>query len=252
MRQQIVFIIALILMVSCTQAILPTGQLSHDPTLEELIFSYKTRRHAMPPLKGLMKVTIIDQSHIEQGFWAKWRSRKGVVEINGYTLLGGTLFTLNMDEETISFVSSESNFKGSRPQFQTYLMEQQDTAKMQMEWVTLLDWIARGGVPDLSLEGRLSLAEENRQMVLSSLHENGNLAQKLFIERGSLNVKKGIFFDSEGTLQAEMILSDYRPVQRSAQKTFFPFYIQTKVQDRVDQKIRQMEIVFKELKVMAE
>ena len=119
MRKSLLFV-ALLLAVGCTRHIPPSMPFSKDPSLEELLSLYQREREIIPPLKGLIKVTITD--NIDKGFWGRWRSRDGVIAIDGYNLLGGTLFNLKVDESEISLSSSESNFKGSREAFQQFLM----------------------------------------------------------------------------------------------------------------------------------
>jgi len=227
LKQQTLLIVVLILLVGCTQMIRPPLQ---DTSLEELLSIYQKRQEEIPPLKGLMKVTITDK--IDQVFLAKWRSHKGAIEIDGFNLIGGTLFTLKLSGSEVSLVSSENNFQGNREAFAQYLME--NDSEIRIEWVTLLDWLARGGLPDLSVLDRPALREEDGRLVLSFSN------QEVWIDRKTLRVKEVMFHNADGNIG--MQFDDYRKIQQ----TFFPFSIQ------INAGKRQMEIVFKELKVTPE
>jgi len=233
--------IVLILLVGCAQMTRPSQPLPKDPSLEELLVLYQREREAIPPLKGLMKVTITDS--IDTGFWAKWRSWKGAIEIDGFNLLGGTLFKLKLEGSEASLVSAEDNFKGNRQALEQYLMAHH--SEIRMEWLTLLDWVARGGLPDLSVPDRPALRKEadrkgSRHLVLSFPK------QDIWIERKWLRIKDVVFHDLDDLVRIRF--DDYRPVGKTARggRTTFPFFIKIEAQSR------QMEIVFKELKVMAE
>jgi outer membrane biogenesis lipoprotein LolB len=236
-RQQVLCIVFMLL-VGCTQAILPPTAPSPDPTLEELISLYRKQQDEIPPLKGLMKVTITDK--IDQGFWAKWHSQKGTIEIDGYDLFGGTLFKLRMSESKVSLASQDNNFQGSRKELEQYLISHDSL--IRIEWLTLLDWIARGGLPDLSMSERPTLRKDvsskgGRYLVLSFSK------QDVWIEQKSLRIVDVMFYNL-GKFTG-MRLSDYRPVGQ----IFFPFFIRVELHDTNPM---LMEIVFKEVKVMTE
>ncbi|MBI3598412.1 MAG: hypothetical protein HY201_03010 [Nitrospirae bacterium] len=236
--RQLVLLGALLFFTGCAAGILREASPSQDPSLEELLAFYQREREAIPPLKGLMKVTITDT--IEKGFWARWRSRDGAIEINGFELLGGTLFNLKMKGSELTLVSSENNFTGSREGFEQYLKAHH--SEIQMEWVTLLDWIARAGLPDLSMSHQPILSKEDDQFILDFFDSDDHLTHRVLIERARLRVKQALFFNKEGLMLVRMMFDDYRPIRQA----FFPFFI------KIEAHPRQMEIVFKALKVLAE
>ena len=244
LRQLILFVALLMFLAGCTQAIFPTTALPPDPTLEELISLYRKQREEIPPLKGLMKVTITDNGN--KGFWAKWRSYDGVIQVDGYDLLGRTLFNLKVAGEEFSLVSPENNFNGNREALEQYLIAHD--SEIRIEWVTLLDWIARGGLPDLSTSMHPTLRKDvgsdgNGYFVLSFAE------QDIFLDRKSLRTKTVFFNNSDRFIG--MTFNDYRSIGN----IFFPFSIHTEVHD-IRKGSRQdsidMEIVFKEVKVITE
>ncbi len=230
-------------MVGCVQMIQPSMP-PKDPSLEELLSLYQQETKAIPPLKGLMKATLTDK--VEKGFWAKWRSRNGAIEIDGYNLFGGTLFNLKVAGSEIALASSENNFKGNREALAQYLATHH--SEIRMEWVSLLDTIARGGLPDFTQPDRPILEKEDNHIVLSFVNGHDHLTRKVWIERNHLRVSRAIFFNGEGHQNAIMLFDDYRRVD----KTLFPFSIRMEARGEHETDRRQMEIVFKELKALIE
>lgn len=245
----ILFVALPMLLVGCTRAIFRTTALlaeavpPPDPTLEELVSLLQKQREEIPPLKGLMKVTIKDKG--DKGFWGKWSSVNGVIKIAGYNLLGGTLFNLKVAGSEVSLESSENNFHGSREALEQYLVAHR--SEIRIEWVTLLDWIARGGLPDLSTTTHPTLRKDvdrkgNLYFILSLLEQDKGI-QDVYIDRKSLRIKTVMLHHAERLTR--MRFDDYRAVGNIS----FPFFIEIELHTNDPMR---MEIVFKEVKVMPE
>ncbi len=209
-----------------------------------------------------MEITFDDKFY--KTFLAKWTSHSKTIEIEGFNLLGGTLFHLQLVDAEISLVTKESQFKGSREAFKQVLMKQSPHS-INIEGLTFLDWIARAGLPDLSLLHRPVMEKQDNQFVLYFFKAEGDatvLTQKVLIERKTFRVTEAAFFDPSGSMQAKIMFDDYRPLpgvtSRASevpltgdiafQQTLFPFFIKIEIEDRQRESPLQMEIVFKELR----
>ncbi len=270
-------LVALMLTVSCTRQIRIEEPPYPEVSLEEIRLLYQKQQEAIPPLKGLMEVTLDDKFY--KGFWAKWRShsRLRTIEIEGFNLLGGTLFHFRSGNAHVSLVAEEKRFEGDREAFQQYLVAQTPHA-IKIEWLTLFDWIARAGLPDLSSWYRPVLEKQDNQFVLylfdgmtasavgtpTAGTENKTVpTQTVRIERKTFRVTEVAFFDPSGWMQAKITFDDYRPLPKNSPftkgdsggcsprtmgapggcKPLFPFLIKMEAHDRT------MEMAFKTIRV---
>jgi len=159
----------LVLTSGCTRRVNPTSRILADPSfpkdasLEEIATCYRREQEQIPPLKGLIEITLHDRFY--KRFWAKWDSNVDTIKVEGFDLLGGHLFHFQTDRRLMSdrqrldghspnvdvifeAASSASPFQGSREEFRNYLRSQA-RPDMPFAWLTLIDWLGRFGLPDL-------------------------------------------------------------------------------------------------------
>jgi hypothetical protein len=282
MLRALFLLVAILTLVGCARRVHPiigspiTAPYSQDVSLDELLSLYQKEQAALPPLIGLMEVSVSDS--LLKRFWAKWRSHSDTMKIEGFDLLGGSLFDFQWKRQPtgqtetgqpetglpeIIFTAADSGkeFVGSRKGFKRYLDTQ--TSEMRMEWLTLLDWVARGGLPDVGALNatsttpyRPALEKQKDQLILYFFMEeekNPVLMQKVFIDPESLRVTEALFFDpTTGAMEAQISFRDYRYVGRSVHsaggaltnRVLFPFLITIKGAHFFG------EVAFKELKIM--
>ncbi|MEK7286168.1 MAG: hypothetical protein AAB035_02590 [Nitrospirota bacterium] len=235
-------IIILILTSGCARGLLSSPSY-RDASLEELVSLYQKEREALPPISGLMEVTLQDK--VKNRFFARWASDGTEIKIKGFDIIGGTLFDLKILESEIFFSSAgeENFFQGSRVAFSKYLSKQSSFG-MRLEWLSLFDWIARGGLPDFADLPTAALEKEDARFVLYFFKPEATknvLTQKIWIERSAFRVQDVIFFDASGKRSATLLFGDYRFVDG----ILYPFSVKGKSDGK------QIEIVFKELKARA-
>jgi hypothetical protein len=205
-----------------------------------LLVRCQEEQKAVPPVKGLMKVTFDDKFY--KKFWARWSSG-ATIQMEGFDLLGGTLFELEMEGDQIALITGKGDFYGSRDQFREQLKEKENRS-IRVEWLTLFDWIARAGLPpcDLFQEKPTGVRVEEQETHLT-LHfveaETAIPIQTVQVNRATLRITEATLFDPQGEVSAKVWLNDYRSVE----KAVFPFLI------KMEARGKKMEIVFKELVV---
>ncbi len=222
-------LILLLQTIGCTKQIQVAEEpIQPDISVEELTIRYQNELRAVPPLKGLMNITLDDTFY--KRLWAKWYSDPNRIKVEGFDLFGGTLFSFQLKDDRLSLVTEKGLFSGSRAEFKQYLTTQSNQP-IQIEWLKLFDWVARAGLPDLDLQHPPILENQGQFIYLSTDQE------KIQIDRKTLKVTTVSLLNSAGA--AEIIFGDYRSVE----KTEFPFSITMNLQGK------RMDITFKELKL---
>lgn len=267
----------LVLTTGCARRVHPTAAILIDPSfpkeasLAEIMTLHQRESERRPSLKGLIEVTL--QEKVYKRFWAKWHSHAHTVKIDGFDLLGGSLFTLEMDrgagddhqqatEIIFRSASSESSFQGSRNDFIEGIRGQARPDEMLFEWLNLIDWLARFGLPPYAggeqtgtSSHHIALEKQEKRYILYLFSSDGKpsaqLDQKIVIEREGLRITEVLKFDAGGAVRARMIFGDYRPINPTPRpatadgltdRIIFPYFA------TLEEGGLQAKIVFKELK----
>ncbi|MEK7702923.1 MAG: hypothetical protein AAB317_03070 [Nitrospirota bacterium] len=233
----------LILTAGCVRGLVASPPHFHDASLDELVARYQKQQEAVAPLVGLMEVTVRDK--VKNRFFAKWSSDPSVIKIKGFDPIGGTLFDLSLSESDVFFESADSrnDFQGSRAKFSEYLSEQSSLG-IRPEWLSLFDWIARGGLPNFATLPPVALEKDYTGFILYFFKQEATkniLTHKVWIDRATFRVQDVIFFDASGKQSASLLFGDYRFVNG----ILYPFYVKGYSDGK-----HHIEIVFKELKAV--
>jgi hypothetical protein len=212
----------LLLLEGCTKQVRPEKEIiKKDASLEELLTLYQIRRAALSDFKGLMEVTADFPQKGRHTFQSTVRSQKNQVRFRGFNFFGGTLFDLIVDGPAVSLTIPPENrkFEGTRQE-----LEGQIQSEIPLGSIDLLEWISRGGVPDIK-PFMPALEKGDDFFILYLLKINGrkaSLVEKLWIERSAFFVKKIEMLDPAGAISMVLNLDDYRTVAGH----FFPFSIE--------------------------
>ncbi len=238
----VVVLILLFLSVGCTKQIRPEKAVKKEASLEELITFYQHRREAVPGFKGLMEVTADLPRQGRHTFQATVRSQNDQIRFRIFNLFGGTLFDLTIDGPVVSYTipSEKRKFSGTREE-----LEEQIQAEVPIGSLDLLDWLSRGGAPDIGppLIPALEKGDDFFILYLFVVNDQkANLVEKLWIERTAFWVKKIETFDARGAVSSVLKLDDYRNVGGRD----FPFLIQG------EGRRQKISAIFKEISVIPE
>lgn len=217
--------VLLLLSVGCTKQIRPEKEVvKKDASLEELLNLYRLRRDAVPPFKGLMEVAAHFPKQGRHTVQASVRSEGNLLRFRAFNLFGGTLFDLTVEGPDVSLTipSEKRTFQGTREE-----LEAQIQTEIPAGAIDLLEWIRRGGGPEVVPPFIPALEKGDDFFILYLFLTDGiegDLVEKIWIERTAFHVTKVEYLDPEGTLSAVMALDDYRNVGGHD----FPFSIEGK------------------------
>jgi hypothetical protein len=230
--------ILLLLSEGCTKQIRPEKEvIKKEASLEELLTLYRIRREAVPDFKGLMEVTANFPQKGRHTFQATVRSQGDQIRFRVFNLFGGTVFDLMMDGPAVSFTipSEQRTFEGTHDE-----LEAQIQTEIPPGAIDLLEWIGRGGVPEIEPPFIPALEKGDDFFILYLFTTNGrraNLVEKIWIERTAFRVKRVERFDASGAIGAVMALEEYRKVGGHD----FPFLIEG------ESRGEQISVKFKEI-----
>lgn len=206
--------IALLLSTGCARQVRPTEEaIKKDASLEELLNLYQIRREALPPFKGLLQVTAHTPREGRHTFQAAWSSQKHETRIQGFDLLGRTLFDLHLAGPalSLSIPSERKTFQGSRDEFER--MHQGELPPLPVE---LLDWVRRAGIPEIPLRviPAFEKGEDSFILYFFTMTDDGRLTleKKIWIERTAFWVKRVESFDPSGARRALFTFDHYQKV----------------------------------------
>ncbi len=234
----------LLLSVGCTKQIRPEKEVvKKDASLDELLNLYRLRGEALPGFKGLMAVTAHFPKQGRHTVQATVRSEGEQVRFRAFNLFGGTLFDLTADGPAVSLIipSEKKKFQGTRE-----ALEAQIQSEIPPGAIDLLDWISRGGLPEIVPPFIPALEKGGDFFILYLFLTDGvegDLVEKIWIERTAFHVKKVEYLDPEGSVSAVMVLDDYRNVGGHD----FPFSIEGESGgEKISVKFKEVSPVSKE------
>ncbi len=235
--------IILIILTGCAvRAPLPQDALKKDASLQELLHLYQNRRDEMKGFKGLANVTVASPRSGRQRFKAAFFSEHGQIRIEGFDLLGGTLFDFTMTPSTASLTIplKRKTIHLSRDAFEKIAQKEAPFGSIEF-----LDWIKRAGIPEVT--PYVPVLEKTDDFLILSLmafhQEKASLQEKVWIERSALWVKKVEVFDPAGALRAVVRMDHYRKVGQQD----IPFVVEWEnQQERVAVQFTEVALIPKE------
>lgn len=227
---------------ACTKQIRPSPHpvpeaIKRDASLDELLHLYQQRQKTGSTLKALIEVKADLGERGKHTFQSAWRSANNRVNMKGFNLFGGTLFELDLSGSRFSVkVPSEGKvFEGDLEFFDDMAED-----KIPFGSLALLEWLKRGGIPEVGPE-RIPALEKREDVfilyIFSSESGRGFLKEKIRIERTDFRVERVDLFDPAGLQKGTILLEDYREIEGR----FFPFSIMGKSREQV------LELNFKKL-----
>lgn len=229
-------------LVSCTKQIRPnlptaTEAVKRDASLAELLHLYKQNLKTRRTLKALIEIKADLGKRGKHDFQSSWRSEKNRIKMKGFNLFGGTLFDLELNGSgfSIHIPSERKVFEGDLEFFEDMAGE-----KIPFGSLGLLEWVKRGGIPEVGPDLIPALEKRDHAFILyifSTESGRGILKEKVWIERTAFRVERVEFFDHEGRQKSIAIFKDYREVKDQ----IFPFSITGKHRGQV------LELNFKEV-----
>lgn len=192
-----------------------------DASLEELLSRYQQHAKMHSNIKALVKIETDLGERGHHSIRATWHSTRDLIQLRGFSLLGGDLFRLDIDDTSFSLKTPAD------PQtFEADLDLFEEVAGKQIPFgsIDLLRWVQRGGLPDTAFPKIPVLEKRENHFIIylfSVFEGRAILVDKLFIERTTFRIKRVELFDHTGVRRGLIKLDDYRLVEGRE----FPFLV---------------------------
>ncbi len=190
---------------------LPQEAIKKEVSLQDLLHLYQNRLDGIKGFKGLANVTVASPRSGYQKFKAAFFSGHSQIRVEGFDLLGGTLFDFTITPSTASLTIplKRKAIHLSRDAFEKLVQKEAPFGSIEF-----LDWIKRAGIPEIT--PYVPVLEKTDDFLVLSLvafpQEKASLQKKVWIERSALWVKKVETFDPAGALRAVVTMDRYRRI----------------------------------------
>jgi len=211
---------------ACTKQIRPSLHplpevIKLDASLDELLHLYQQRLKLKTALKALIEVKADLGKRGKHTFQSAWRSDRNRVKMKGFNLFGGTLFELDLraSKFSVNIPLERKFFEGELEYF-----DAMTDGKIPLGSLALLEWVKRGGIPELGPKHIPALEKQDDVFILYIFSTElglGFLKEKIWIERTAFRVKKVELYDRNGLRKGTIIFDNYRKIEGQ----FFPFSI---------------------------